>query len=382
MLSLPYLCICIYCMLQIGFLWMMNQRRWKIHSRQAHYFSLIMLIMLISFSADIISSIKHVSQGMLPFVASGNFVEVILNTTLLLIYFKYVCAQIENIDLKWKRKITIFLWVLAVLCSVIVLSTAFTGKVFYFDKARIYHRGPLFWLPMSILFVMMLTIEVFIIKLKPKIEASYYRSLILFLIFPLIGSVFQSFIIGLPFSLISATFAAQVVFTNIQNHTMDTDYLTGVFNRQSLDMQMRYKIKNANENHSFSAILLDIDNFKVINDRFGHYEGDMVLIHTANILRNALSGQDIIARYGGDEFCVLFEEDTLLGLNAKITLINENLRKFNDATKKTYNLSFSIGYAIYNLDKGNDMESFFKTMDQRMYEEKISKKTENEKKEL
>lgn len=295
---------------------------------------------------------------------------------LLPIYYLYVCSQISNIDKVLKHRVYTILWISAALCSAIVISTAFTKQVFYFDEAGIYNRGPLFWLPMSILFVMMLVIESFIINQKSKIEVNHYRSLILFLVLPLFGWTLQFFVFGLPFSLISATFAAQVVFTNIQNRSMDTDYLTGIFNRKELDRHMQNKVEIATSNHTFSAILLDIDNFKSINDCFGHYEGDIALISTANILRDSVSQKGFIARYGGDEFCIVFDLDDSSGLEAAIHSINNRLQDFNENTKKPYKLNFSIGYDIYHPSIVNGTELFLKTIDQKMYgEKKFRKKT-------
>jgi len=377
MFSLPYLCICIYCMLQLSFLIAMDNLHQNIHSTQERYFPLILIIMLFSFTADIISSIYCPPAWIFPFAAAGNYFEIILNTTLLPTYYLYVCTQISNIDIVLKRRINTILWILAVISSVIVISTAFTRQVFYFDEARIYNRGPLFLLPMSIIFVMMLIIEGFIINQKSKIEASYYRSLISFLIFPMIGFTLQLFILGLPFSLISATFAAQVVFTNVQNRRMDTDYLTDLFNRKALDNHIQNKIDTATSNHSFSAILLDIDKFKSINDCFGHYEGDIALTNIAKILRNSAGNKDFIARYGGDEFCIISDVDDQSDLEAKIYHINSSLLDFNKNTKKPYKVSFSIGYEVYHPSIGNRAELFLKTIDRKMYDEKKFRKAAN-----
>jgi diguanylate cyclase (GGDEF) domain len=327
--------------------------------------------------ADIISSLNHGSAWIFPFAVAGNYFEIILNTLMLPIYFLYVCIHISNMDMVLKRRINAILWILAAVCSAIVISTYFTEQVFYFDEAKIYHRGPLFWLPMSILFIMMLVIEGFIINQRPKIEARYYKSLILFLVLPLIGWALQFFIFGMPFSLISATFAAQVVFTNIQNRNMDTDYLTGVCNRQSLDNHMQSKIDTSTNSHSFSAILLDIDNFKSINDCCGHYEGDCALINTANLLRNSVDCKDFIARYGGDEFCIILDEDDPSAIEATIQHINSNLLDFNKNSKKPYRLSFSIGHAIYHPSIGNKVELFLKTIDEKMYDDKKSRRAAN-----
>jgi diguanylate cyclase (GGDEF)-like protein len=263
---------------------------------------------------------------------------------------------------------------LTALCAAIVASTAFNHLIFYFDKFGKYHRGRLIWLPMSLQFLMMMAIEGFIIIERKKIEESYFRSLLFFLMIPMIGWVLQLFIFGLPFSLISAAFAAQVVFTNIQNRSMDTDYLTGVFNRQSLDNYMQHKISTASKERSFSAILLDLDNFKSINDAFGHVEGDRALIDTAGLLKNALTSKDFIARYGGDEFCIILEEGDRYSLEKAISRINSCRLAFNENRQRSYQISFSIGSAVFDPDNRDTLELFLRKLDQKMYEEKRTHK--------
>lgn len=378
MFSLPYFSICIYCILQLTFLIIMNHKRRNVHFIKERYFSMLLRMILLSFLADILSSLYRVSAWIFPFAAAGNYFEIILNTFLLPVFQLYVCTQISDLDVVLKRRINTLLWVLAGICCMIVLSSIFNKQVLYFDEARIYHRGRLFWLPMSILFIMMFIIEGFIASQRFKIEISHFKSLLLFLVCPVIGTVFQFFIYGLPFTLISITFAAQIVFTNIQNRSMDTDYMTGIFNRGSLDHHMQHKIDTATRNRSFSAMLLDIDNFKSINDGFGHYEGDIALINTTKLLRHSVSPTDFVARYGGDEFCIIFSEDDSSALDAIIQGIYANLQDFNKNTKKPYKLNFSIGYAVYQPSYGRKAELFLEVLDQKMYIEKNARKVANE----
>ncbi|MET0016536.1 diguanylate cyclase [Oscillibacter sp.] len=254
------------------------------------------------------------------------------------------------------------------------MSTAFTGQIFYFDSARVYHRGPLLFIPMSMQFVMMVIVEGFLISQRQKIEANYFRALMLFLVAPLIGWALQLFIFGLPFSLLGITFAALILFTNIQNRTMDKDYLTGAFNRQMLDSYMQHKIDAASRQETFSAILLDIDDFKSINDRFGHFEGDIALINAVRVLRDSVGRNDLVARYGGDEFCIILQKNDIKSVEGTIERIGKNLSTFNQSEGKPYKLGFSMGYAVYHPSIGNTAESFFRVIDQKMYDHKNYRK--------
>ncbi|MDP4133243.1 MAG: diguanylate cyclase [Bacillota bacterium] len=361
-------------MLQLGFLILAESRRRTMQAGHNRYFLWMLIITLLSFIADIMSSFQTNLTWLFPFVAAGNYFEIILNTALLPIFFRYICDQVFKLDMKLKRRLNLVICVMAAICIVSVISTAITGRIFYFDEAKVYHRGPLFALPMTILFIMMIIIEVFLISQKKKIEPHYYRPLVLFLISPLIGWALQLLIYGLPFSLLGITFASLILFTNIQNRNMDHDYLTGVFNRQTLDSYMQQKINASTEDKTFSAILLDIDNFKFINDHFGHIEGDKALIDTAYILRDSLEFNDFIARYGGDEFCIILDSNDLEAAQNAIRQINNNLLDFNQRKNKPYQLKLSVGYAVYNLSIGN-AELFLKIIDQKMYEQKKTKRT-------
>lgn len=377
MFSLAYLSVCVYCVLQLLFILLIDNKRRSLRSVKEHYFTTIIIMMIFSFIADVISSFTRPMGWLFPIVASGNYIEIILNTWLLLVFYYYICERIEHIDMVLKERVAKILKVLGLLCSIIVLSTAFNGQVFYFDAAHNYFRGPLFWLPMTILYMMMFLIEGFIVSQKKKIEVSHYLSLLLFLILPMIGSIFQAFIFGMPFSLMSGALAAQVVFTNVQNRSMDTDYLTGAFNRLALDHCLENKVNGFKKSSGFSALLIDIDNFKEINDTYGHLEGDKALIQTVQILRTALGNDAFIARYGGDEFCVVLSTVLLPDLEAKILNIRNALLSYNQHTQKDYPLSFSLGFDIYNEALHKTPEGFLKWIDAKMYADKKKRKEQN-----
>lgn len=85
-----------------------------------------------------------------------------------------------------------------------------------------------------------------------------------------------------------------------------TDPLTGLFNRRHLDRQLRDAVLSAQGGGAeLSLIIVDLDFFKLVNDRFGHQVGDMVLVKTAELLRKGIRESDLVARFGGEEFVVL-----------------------------------------------------------------------------
>ncbi|MFT9487344.1 GGDEF domain-containing protein [Tepidibacillus decaturensis] len=104
-----------------------------------------------------------------------------------------------------------------------------------------------------------------------------------------------------------------------------TDTLTNVYNRRYFVQKLEEEIERAKRADSkFSLIMLDIDRFKSINDRFGHNTGDLVLKRMAETIKNRIRRIDTLARWGGEEFVILLPETTV----NKAAVLAEELRKF------------------------------------------------------
>ncbi|WP_051754578.1 GGDEF domain-containing protein [Thermodesulfobacterium commune] len=154
------------------------------------------------------------------------------------------------------------------------------------------------------------------------------------------------------------------------------DELTGLYNRYYLKdylVKLIEKLKR-NKNNKLFLIFIDLDNFKLINDTYGHNKGDNVLKEVAEILTANFRKYDIISRYGGDEFIVLLEsnEDPTKRINA--------LRQNIEEIFKEFNLSFSYGISIFpddieniNMPTQEIIKLLIEIADKRMYEEKTKK---------
>lgn len=117
-----------------------------------------------------------------------------------------------------------------------------------------------------------------------------------------------------------------------------TDSLTGTYNRNYYEKNIKL------QNFSGGVAVLDIDDFKLCNDTHGHATGDMMLIGVADAIRAGVSHDDMIIRFGGDEFLVLMPEATSEILEERLERIQELINKSNDSAKFT--VSLSIGGVI------------------------------------
>ena len=145
------------------------------------------------------------------------------------------------------------------------------------------------------------------------------------------------------------------------------DPLTGALNRQGLDEAVNREVSKVKRlNTALCVSLLDIDNFKKLNDTLGHATGDVALAHLATVAREAMRPQDTLARYGGEEFVILLPDTPLdKGIEAMQRLQRELTRRFFMAGTEKVLITFSAGVAQL-LDDESGVDAI-KRADQAMY---------------
>lgn len=142
-----------------------------------------------------------------------------------------------------------------------------------------------------------------------------------------------------------------------------TDPLTGIANRRSLLQRIEYEIaRHARAGHSFVLVMLDLDGFKRLNDRFGHAAGDDLLRDVAGALEHTIRSQDTVARIGGDEFCVLAPETTGSGIGH---LESRVLDAVASVTVGIEHVRASLGTAVFP-DDGHSAEDLLHAADHRL----------------
>ena len=151
-----------------------------------------------------------------------------------------------------------------------------------------------------------------------------------------------------------------------------TDGLTGVWNRRYLQMQFRQTLASANRfDRPFSVLLLDLDNFKDVNDTFGHQRGDTILIEFSQRVSAALREIDTFVRYGGEEFICLLTETDVAGASTTAEKIRQTISNdpFTSVGEDPVTVTVSIGVACYPLH-GNGYQSLIEAADQALYRAK------------
>lgn len=150
---------------------------------------------------------------------------------------------------------------------------------------------------------------------------------------------------------------------------IEFDPLTKVFNRDSAKEKIKSYLTAVNHQSGYALFVLDLDNFKIINDTFGHLYGDAVLTMAAGCIKSSVGEDDIVGRFGGDEFFVFVrnaEHDTIMErankINRTILSMRKNISDDND-------ISCSIGIAC-GTGKSDTYEDLFKKADIALYKSK------------
>lgn len=148
-----------------------------------------------------------------------------------------------------------------------------------------------------------------------------------------------------------------------------SDDLTGLYNKRFFSIQLEIEMARARRTGQPCCLMMvDFDNFKDINDRLGHDEGDRFLIQMGGLIREKLRPTDFVCRYGGDEFAVIMPATSLLdGVG-----IAQRLREFTAhfTWKMAVQVSASIGLAVFEPPDSVNAEEFFKQADSELYRAK------------
>jgi diguanylate cyclase (GGDEF)-like protein len=162
-----------------------------------------------------------------------------------------------------------------------------------------------------------------------------------------------------------------VISTSIQNELVRlqsfTDPLTEVYNRRSLDdMAARFMARARRLSKPLTFMVVDADNFKDINTRFGHLTGDFVIAETAAMLQGAVRGSDAVVRFGGDEFLVILSDAALAGAMVAAQRVERSAEDWNKAGHLAgFQLSLSIGLAEWST--GQTLDQVLTEADKQMY---------------
>lgn len=278
----------------------------------------------------------------------------------------------------WKNERQHLLLLLPIVFELICLATApVTKLIFYVTPDGYYHRADTFFLqliPYAHLLICTAYGVYWYLKTETTKERNEYLAIALFSLPPFLLGGTQLLIKAntldiLEFSVVISLLSNYAVS---QNNRITRDPLTKLPNREVLDNIISDEIRNVRRDDSINLYVMmgDLDDFKQINDTYGHPEGDQALIAVADIIYAVSKHYRAdAARLGGDEFTIICSAESEDTPKAIIREIAEALR--NASEGRPYALRMSIGYDIYH--PGQSISDILKAADKKLYEAKKHK---------
>lgn len=256
------------------------------------------------------------------------------------------------------------------------ITTPFTHLLICLDKNDNYIRGPLYFMPYLLVVFYYLIVIILILKCVfnnvEKSEKKFALMLSQFIISPMTAQVI-SYVIKMPLLEISIALTFLIFYLDFIKRNISIDGLTGLNNRRFLQSDLFSLMRRSNRN-KLVMLMIDANEFKKINDNYGHLEGDAALKRISQALEQCtyFLRNCTIARYGGDEFIVCFIErqkndGKLIAYN-----IIKTLEKLNEEDNAKSTVTVSIGIAKFS-DKFSLPEDFIKEADKELYKVKKEK---------
>lgn len=272
--------------------------------------------------------------------------------------------HINRIIPAWHRNL------IAALCTAelgVLVVNLFVPLVFAVDENNVYSRRAFFWVYMAVEGALIFYGLWMYFAAIARGRLLQFFPAWLFVIPMAAAMVVQSLVYGvsLIWPCVGISFCALTIC--LQQESIFLDKLTGVYNRYYLDGAGGMKHRKIRR--SFAAMMIDMNGFKEINDRYSHAAGDEALVVIANILRDTVRTEGTVVRFAGDEFIVLInrtDEDVIDEYKNKI---QASIAAYNAGSGKPYQLSAALGGALFDWRKDNIMD-FMSSIDQRMYEDK------------
>ncbi len=285
--------------------------------------------------------------------------------------FSYLDYKIFHDEEKSKKRLLIYLIPAFINICFAICNLFDDGFFFCVNEMNQYSRGIGINIGVGILYIFFIAVLAFFSRKRRMITGRTVQSILLFFFIPIIGSFLQTMAYGVTLAMPSYTLATFIIFLILEKDEMDRDELTDLYTRAKMRSRLSFKLKSSDP---FTVIMADLDGFKDINDTYGHAEGDKVLIKVAEVLKQIVNVEDMVCRYGGDEFLILVEFNKDIAEKV-ISRIDTVLSKHNQSVD--YKISMSYGHEFIDNPSEIDLEDLLHRIDQKMYDNKQRRKANN-----
>ena len=301
------------------------------------------------------------------------YVCVFLNTVAIITSLSMFVLRYEEETLKQIKYIDHIIKIPVLIVSVMLIVNALYNNFFIVDECNLLIATKYF----DILYFT-IVINVFILFITLIINRKKFLKIDYNIVLTLEGNMLFAIIIDIVAPNLDiiwpiVAFNLTVILIGLRSRMVAFDNLTHAYIRETFEKEVENKIAKSNKDKLFSLMFIDLDEFKSINDTFGHSEGDYVLRKFVKLLYEALGPKVKVVRYGGDEFVVYLDIIDAKELNQNVAQIAKVVNDYNEKSGKKYNIKYSLSSGIYT-NKYPSFAKFLRKLDNEMYKRKKAKK--------
>ena len=284
---------------------------------------LMQIACMLLLGADALSWYFHADAGETAYymIRISNFSVFCINYIFMSFFATYVWLTVsKNQHRKPAALHTVY--ALSVIGILLLIITQFTGLFYYFDDHNLYHRGNFYLLSQAIAVLGIALCLFMLISYRKNLERITFFSMMSFFVLPVLATIYQALAYGFSLQCLAIVISTQIMFVmdtvemNMRFYSQQAAYekaryeaehdgMTGLLNKKAGWKHMRKYFDRMDSHDEAMLMFVDIDDFKIINDTYGHTVGDFWIREVASQLRHIYRQDDIICRYGGDEFIVL-----------------------------------------------------------------------------
>ncbi len=361
-------------------------RRFQLTDQTLFQWMLItnMLILLMDAGTWVLNGTTFYGAHALNLFCTTSFY--ILDPVMSLLYIIY-CDIKLGVPIAKRRRLILWYSLPVLINLVLALLSIRYGILFRVNADNTYARAPFLWLSFLLSYLLLGVALVRVLrsnwKLRKAKKWSYNTAIIpgkrgmcaleIFPLIPLVGGILQVHYAYVTVVWLSTVLALLVLFINEQNVEISTDPLTGLYNRKQTDIYLQNLLQSNLGYDRLCLMMIDVDNFKRINDEFGHLKGDQALRILASAMRAECDKRTFFSRYGGDEFviCALgCDMETLCLLPQRL---NRWLADYCLSMKLPFSLSISAGVAQWSQTMSG-LDALYAEADAKLYQDKAKMK--------
>lgn len=284
---------------------------------------LIQIACMLLLGSDALSWYFHANADETTYyiVRISNFSVFCINYIFMSFFATYVWLTVSK-NQHHKPAALHTVYALSVIGILLLIITQFTGLFYYFDDHNLYHRGNFYLLSQAIAVSGIALCFFMLISYRKNLDRITFLSMMSFSVLPVLATIYQALAYGFSLQCLAIVISTQIMFVmdtvelNLRFYSQQAAYekaryeaehdgMTGLLNKKAGWKHMRKYFDRMDSHDEAMLMFVDIDDFKIINDTYGHTVGDFWIREVASQLRHIYRQDDIICRYGGDEFIVL-----------------------------------------------------------------------------